>query len=378
MNPVSLVRVCFPRGVVANIDVSTAVVAVWSGLALDGSYLDESRIHEAVETALDEMEFLTGDATTKWGAVRASILGHTKPWVVKYVEIGNEDWLAGRPTAYEAYKKYRFPAFLKAFTEKYPDIQIIASPSIFDDMVIPAPAAGDWHPYLTPDELVDHFDRFDSISRQNKTLIGEVAATHPNGGIGWDGELMAYPWWGGSVAEAIFLLGTERNADKVIGATYAPGLRNMNRWQWSMTQIQHAADPELTTLSTSFHVWKLLGSYPLKETLPVTSTASQFGPLYYVAGHGYEGSGIFKAAVYNATESVPVSVRFSGAEHVAAANLTILTGPANPYGYNDPFLKNNVVEQSSTTLEATEEGVFSFELPALSVAVLETIGSLGS
>ena len=68
---------------------------------------------------------------------------------------------------------------------------------------------------------------------------------------------MPYPWWGGSVGEAIFLLGLERNGDKVIGTTYAPGLRNLNRWQWSMTQIQHAADPALTTLSTSYHVWKV-------------------------------------------------------------------------------------------------------------------------
>jgi alpha-L-arabinofuranosidase len=152
------------------------IVGVWSGLSLDGDHYNQSQIGEAVQYALDEIEFLTGDAnTTKWGAVRAS-LGHPKPWKVKYVEIGNEDWLAGRPTAYDAYKQYRFPAFLKAFTEKHPEMQIIASPSVFDGMVIPAPAAGDYHPYLTPDAMVTAFNKFDRLTKENLTIIGMAPA----------------------------------------------------------------------------------------------------------------------------------------------------------------------------------------------------------
>lgn len=113
-----------------------------------------------------------GDAnTTKWGAVRAS-LGYPKPWNIKYVEIGNEDWLAGRPAGFESYQRYRFPAFKKAFEEKYPHIQLIASPSVFDDMVIPKGLAGDWHPYLTPDEFVTGFNKLDGLTKDNLTLIG--------------------------------------------------------------------------------------------------------------------------------------------------------------------------------------------------------------
>jgi alpha-N-arabinofuranosidase len=81
--------------------------------------------------------------------------------------------------------------------------------------------------------------------------------THPNGGLGWNGPLGSNPWWIGSVAEGIFLLGVERNGDKVIGVTYAPLLRNLNRWQWGMTLVQHAADTKLTTRSTSWYVWKV-------------------------------------------------------------------------------------------------------------------------
>ncbi|KHE82779.1 glycoside hydrolase family 51 protein [Neurospora crassa] len=358
------------------------ILAVWSGLALDGGELPESRIDEAVQSALDELEFLTGDASTHWGGIRASILGHTRPWKIRYVEIGNEDWLGGGSTGFENYKKYRFPAFFKAFQEKYPEIQLIASPSVFDGMTIPKPAGGDYHPYLTPDNMVLSFNKFDSLTRDNLTLIGEAASTHPNGGIGWSGNLMPFPWWGGSVGEAIFLLGLERNGDKVIGATYAPGLRNLNRWQWAMTQIQHAADPALTTLSTSYYVWKLLGTTAISKTLPVTATTGGIGPLYYVAGETERGSSVFKAAVYNSTEPVAVSVQFAGLgekvkqphKKTATATLTVLTGPTNPYEYNDPWKHNNVVKETKTKLKAKEGGIFAFTLPQLSVAVLETDG----
>ncbi|KXX74213.1 Alpha-L-arabinofuranosidase A [Madurella mycetomatis] len=351
------------------------IVGVWAGLALDGNFLPESEIGWAVQFALDEIEFLTGDAnTTKWGAVRAS-LGYPKPWTVKYVEIGNEDWLAGRPAGFESYKQYRFPAFKKAFNEKYPDIQLISSPSVFDDMVIPEGVAGDWHPYLTPDEFVTRFNRLDGLTRDNLTFIGEAASTHPNGGIAWDGDLMPFPWWGGSVAEGIFLISAERNADKILGATYAPGLRNMNRWQWSMTLLQHAADPALTTLSTSWYVWRLFSNHIIKTTLPVSAPPGKpnFDPLYYVAGQSATGTGILKAGVNNATEPIAVSLKFEGIEDKGAtANLTVLTGPADPYGYNDPFTRVNVVKQTRSELAAEEGGVFSFSLPALSIAVLET------
>ena len=43
-----------------------------------------------VEDALNELEFLLGDASTTWGAVRAEY-GHPEPYKLDYVQIGNED-----------------------------------------------------------------------------------------------------------------------------------------------------------------------------------------------------------------------------------------------------------------------------------------------
>jgi alpha-N-arabinofuranosidase len=144
---------------------------------------------------------------------------------LKFVEIGNEDWLAGAPAGWNTYKEYRFPMFLKAINAAYPDIEVISSGSQFNNYSIPKPGAGDYHTYTEPDTLVDEFDFFDNVKTRH--LIGEVAAVHPNGGIGWNGTLMPLPWWGGAVGEAVSLLGYERNADRLIGTLYVSAQINV-------------------------------------------------------------------------------------------------------------------------------------------------------
>ncbi len=114
-----------------------------------------------------------------------------------------------------------------------------------------------------------------------------------------------------------------------------------------------------------------MGNHLISQTLPVTTDAD-LGPLYYVAGTSVEGTSIFKGAVYNSTEPVPVNLQFECHKKNDKATLTVLTGPADPYGYNDPWTQVNVVKETKTSLKADDKGAFVFTLPPLSVAVLET------
>ncbi|KAI1492729.1 alpha-L-arabinofuranosidase [Biscogniauxia mediterranea] len=345
------------------------VVGVYDGLALNGDITPQDQFQELIDDALDEIEFIRGPADSKWGSVRAE-LGHPEPWTLKYVEIGNEDWLAGAPEGWETFKSYRFPMFLEAINKAYPDIQVISSGSVYDGYDIPAPGAGDYHLYADPDTFVAEFGKFDNVATPH--IIGEMASAQPNGGRDWNAGLMPFPWWGGAVGEAVALIGYERNQDRIIGVAYAPIIRNMNRWQWSITMLQFAADPALTTRSTSWYIWELMAAHIMTETLPATT---DFDPLYYVAGRNDKTGGhIFKAAVYNSTDGadVPVKLNFEGVAPGTEAELTILTGPENAYGINDPFTGVNVVETSTTTVTADEQGNFQFSLPNLSVAVLDS------
>jgi alpha-N-arabinofuranosidase len=41
--------------------------------------------------------------------------------------------------------------------------------------------------------------------------------------------------WVGTVVEAVFLIGIERNTDHIIGASYAALLANLNDYQWTVS-----------------------------------------------------------------------------------------------------------------------------------------------
>ncbi|KAI1138313.1 glycoside hydrolase family 51 protein [Hypoxylon sp. FL0543] len=332
------------------------VLAVYDGLSLNGDVTSQTQLQRFVDDALDQIEFIRGPADSRWGSVRAK-LGHPEPWKLHHVEIGNEDWLSGAPKGWDTYKQYRFPMFLSAINKAYSDIQVISSGSYYDGYNIPRPAAGDYHVYATPDTLVSEFNKFDNITTPH--LIGEMAAIHPNGGTGWDGPQQPFPWWGGAVGEAVSLIGYERNADRTIGAAF-----------WAITMIQFTADT--VTRSTSWYVWELMAAHPLTETLPATTN---FNPLFYVAGKNNETGGyILKVAVYNSTGGADVAVKlaFEGVKAGTAGELTILTGPENPYGTNDPRTGVNVVKTSKAMIQADGNGIFQFDLPNLSVAVLDT------
>lgn len=345
------------------------ILAVWSGLYLDGTLISNDSLEAYVQDSLNELEFLMGSTSTTYGALRAR-LGYPDPFPINYVEVGNEDNLNNGSATYSA---YRFPDFYYAIKSAYPNITVIAS-TVQVDPWPAAGAAGDYHQYTRPDQFVSQFNFFDNFTSEHPTLIGEYANIQPNipagGGANFSVPRSPWPFWIGSVAEAVFLLGAERNADKIIGASYAPTLQNLNSYEWAPDLISFTADPAQDVLSTSWHMISLLSGTRIAETLPVVR-GEVFGPAYYVAGVGGSGERILKTAVYNSSDEVAVGVAFEGVGQGATASLTVLTAP-DPYSYNS--VGSDVVSSSNTTITAGAGGVFSFSLPNLSVSVLVVEG----
>ncbi|KAI6829415.1 putative vacuolar segregation protein [Hortaea werneckii] len=364
-----------------DINNMTIVVGVWAGLSLNGDITPRNDLQPFIDDALNEIEFIRGPADSPWGSRRAE-LGHPEPFNLQYVEVGNEDWLAGAPEGWNSYKEYRFPMFMQAINDAYPDIQVIASGATSDNYTFPAPAIGDYHPYREPDALVEEFNRFDNDLGH---IVGEVSATFPNNGSKFDGPLFDFPAWIGAVGSAVSMIGYERNADRIPGTFYAPILRNMNRWQWAVTMIQHAADPALTTRSVSWYIWEALAASPISHTLPANE---QFGPVFYVAGRdeNRDDALVWKGACYNISSNdiynstyranstrVPVTVHFDGVESGTEATLTMVTNPGgDPYAMVDPLEGNKVVSTTETSITANADGVFEFYMTELSLAVLDT------
>ena len=98
------------------------VLAVYAGYSLKGMHVNPGAdLEPFVQDALEEIEYVTGDTNTTWGAQRAKD-GHPAPFKLTYVEIGNEDW-------FDKSKSYdeRFAQFYDAIKAKYPQLKVIST-----------------------------------------------------------------------------------------------------------------------------------------------------------------------------------------------------------------------------------------------------------
>ena len=211
-----------------------------------------SEMDEWVQDALDLIEWANGDATTKWGKVRAEA-GHPEPFGLKYLGIGNEEKIT--PEFAE-----RFKYMYKIITEKHPEITIIgtAGPGshpgnpdydnawkLAEELNMPII---DEH-YYEPRNYFLEKRQYDSYPRDRKTKVylGEYSTqekTHGN-------------QWGDALAEALYLMHVEKNGDVVCMTSYAPLFAYKYNTNWNPDLIYF--DNEKPFFTCSYYVQQLFG-----------------------------------------------------------------------------------------------------------------------
>ncbi len=98
------------------------LLAVYAGYSLKGVHVNPGPdLEPYVQDALDEIEYVTGPATSKWGSLRAKA-GHPTPFKLTYVEVGNEDWF-DKSGSYDQ----RFVQFNTAIKARYPQLKVIST-----------------------------------------------------------------------------------------------------------------------------------------------------------------------------------------------------------------------------------------------------------
>lgn len=186
-----------------------------------------------VQDALDAIEYANGPVSSKWGALRAKN-GHPAPFNLRYLEIGNEN----EGPAYEE----RYARFHDAIKQRYPEVQLVANVPV---TVRPMDIL-DEHYYAGPGWFARQTRRYDSYSRKGPEIyVGEYACTKDCG----QGNLRA------ALAEAVFMIGLERNSDVVTMASYAPLFVNVNNRVWNPDAI--CFDGAACYGTPSYHVQKL-------------------------------------------------------------------------------------------------------------------------
>ena len=228
-----------------------------------GEVVPVEQLDPYIQDALDLIEFANGPVTSKWGKLRSD-MGHAKPFNLKMLGIGNEQWD-------EQYIE-RYKVFVKTLKAKYPAIQLISTsgPSpddarfkyLWDELRSLDAEVIDEHYYKDPAWFLKNAKRYDDYDRKGpKVFAGEYAAHSKD-----DKASESRNTWISALSEAAFMTGLERNADVVRMASYAPLLAHVEAWQWRPDLIWF--DNLRAVATPNYHVQKLFSTNNGTHLLP--------------------------------------------------------------------------------------------------------------
>jgi alpha-N-arabinofuranosidase len=284
------------------------VLAVYAGYSMMQEHVEPGTALEPyIQDALDEIEFVSGDATTKWGAERARN-GHPAPFPLHYVEIGNEDFF-DRSGSYDG----RYAQYYKAIKQRYPELQLIATAPIKSMK----PDVLDEHFYLPAEKSFADATHYDKTDRNGpKIFVGEWATR--------EGE--PTPNLQAALADSAWMTGMERNSDIVVMASYAPLFVNVNPggMQWETDLIGY--DTLSSYGSPSYWAQVLFASHLGTEV--VASTLANAGPRVYTSvTRDEKRRKLFVKLVNASSDAAPLNIALDGAPGVGReATLITLSG----------------------------------------------------
>jgi alpha-N-arabinofuranosidase len=318
------------------------VLAVYAGYSLKQQHVDPGPALEPfVNSALDEIEYVTGGPDTKWGAERVKD-GHPRPFPLTYVEIGNEDD-ADRSHSYQG----RFAQFYDAIKAKYPNLKCIdtCGPKYRGNFMEKAER--------TPDVIDEHFYRsagameadaahYDLYDRKGpKIFVGEWATREgkPTSNLN------------AALGDAAWMTGMERNSDVVIMASYAPLFVNVNPGGMEWTPDLIGYDNLTSYGSPSYYAQKMFNNYLGDKIVRITTKdiptqtwqpparknaspgrARQLPALFFSATR--RGGTIYLKVVNASGTPQTVGIELKGAMEVSPGGISVVLRSATPQDTN--------------------------------------------
>ena len=286
------------------------------------SHADDPTLEVFIQDALDLIEFANGPASSTWGAKRAA-MGHAAPFNLKFIGIGNEQW---GPQYLE-----RYEPFAKAVKAKYPGISIVSSagPAPDGDLFDKATKRLrelkaeilDEHYYAKPEWFRQNVGRYDNYpTTGTKIFAGEYAAQSV--GIASVDNKNS---WDCAISEAAFMTGLERNADKVVMASYAPLFAHVDAWQWTPDLIWF---DNLKSYGTpNYYVQKLFATNRGTTMLPMqrddNAKNGQDNLFSSAVADDVTGEIVVKLVNYSA-EARPVTINLQGVKKLGKAGKALV------------------------------------------------------
>ncbi len=343
------------------------LLGLYAGYSLKGVHVNPGPdLEPFVQDALDEIEYVIGPATSKWGALRAQA-GHPQPFKLTYVEVGNEDWF-DKSGSYDQ----RFVQFNKAIKARYPQLKVISTVGYEQ----PAPLRVH---SVTPDVLDEHYYR--TVDVFLKMARGQYETYDRKGPEIFVGEWAAYetpfePWneksrgepptpnMRAAIGDAAFMTQMEKNADIVVMNCYAPMFVNVNPGarQWRPNLIGY--DGLRVYGSPSYYAIKMFSTHLGDQILKATATDTDM----LVSATRDTRAGRIHVKLVNATETAtPVQLDLTGLKSLAAT-ATAVTLSAPPQATNSIDAPQAVAPVTSR-VSGVKSG-FTYTVPSHAIVVL--------
>ncbi|GAB4466076.1 MAG: hypothetical protein OHK0029_37170 [Armatimonadaceae bacterium] len=343
------------------------VLGVYAGYSLGGQYVKPGPdLEPFVQDALDEIEYVIGPVTSKWGAQRAKD-GHPKPFPLRYVEVGNEDFF-DRSGSYDG----RFAQFYDAIKAKYPQLKVVSTVGKEQPeekrVKSRKPDSLDEHYYRTAEGFLKmspgHYERYERTGSP-EIFVGEWAAHEEI--APWDPrsrDLPPTPSMKAALGDAAFMTAMERNGDLVIMQCYAPLLVNVNPGarQWRPNLIGYDA---LNSFGSPSYYTLRMFSTQRGDTILKTSLTD--APLLTSATKNSKSGTVFLKHVNAAATAQTVTIELKGVRSVQPVGSAIALAA-------DPG-ETNALDSPKKVIPVTKQvtGIqpsFTYTFPPHSITVL--------
>ena len=344
------------------------VVGVFAGYVLSGDHLDGDYIQPFIQDALDEIEYIMGDASTKWGAVRARD-GHPEPFPLHYVEIGNEDFF-DRSGSYPN----RFKMFYDAIKARYPQLQIISTVGYdaLKSRAIPSPMVDviDEHYYRNAFDMYRNAFQYDRYDRKGpKIFCGEWATREGSPTTNMNAAL----------GDAAWMTCMERNSDICIMSCYAPLFVNVEPggMQWASDLIGYNVLNAYG--SPSYWAQVMFGQYLGDRIVPIEATDipkqkldrnDEANAVFYTATTDASTGKTYLKMVNAVGDTQKLTIKLEGVKKVKSKAKKIELKSARREDTNSIDNPRNIVPQESTQ-KVGKQFAMTLEPYSITVLVLE-------
>ena len=335
-----------------------------NGSNRSAAHVPVDQLQPYIDDVLDLIEFANGDPEKNtWAKLRAD-MGHPKPFNLKYVAIGNEQW------------GEIYPENLKPFVEqvraKYPNIKIIGTSGpnsegkdfdyLWPEMKKIGADLVDEHFYRPESWFLAQGNRYDNYDRKGPKVFAGEYACHGKG--------KKWNHFNAALLEAAFMTGMERNADIVEMATYAPLFAHIDGWQWRPDMIWF--DNLRSFKSCSYYVQQMFslnkGSNVLQLTMngkPVAGNADQDG-LFASAVYDKESNAVIVKVVNTGDKAQDITLKLNGMAGSHKAEL--ITFHADELTGENTLDKPETITPKSSQIEVSAPD-FNASVPAKTFAL---------